>query len=170
MCRCSSDVFPHGVLFFGGGMGVPRPGSLTFSLILACVCCPSSTCRVNLYKTDICPISPIPELLGMVDKADEYALLGAESYLGRVVRIILPRYFRSPYKFVPISFLPLFSMELWVCQGLNYPRLHLRAITFFCLGLWAPHEQVGLAHKLLGPTIAPQNPAVQHPGWSGGFW
>ena len=40
--------------------------------ILACVHCPSSTCRVNLYKTDICPINLIPELLGMIDKAEEY--------------------------------------------------------------------------------------------------
>ena len=51
---------------------LPPPDSLTSSFILACVRCPSSTCRVNLYKTDICPISPIPELLGMVDKAEEY--------------------------------------------------------------------------------------------------
>ena len=63
----------------------PLPDSLTSSFILACIRCPSSTCRVNLYKTDICPISPIPELLGMVDKAEEYgsvrgsALNGNES-------------------------------------------------------------------------------------------
>ena len=58
----------------------PPPDSLAFSFILACVRCPSSTCRVNLYKTDICPISPIPELLGMVDKAEEYG-----SVRGRVL-------------------------------------------------------------------------------------
>ena len=63
----------------------PPLGSLTSSFILACIRCPSSKCRVNLYKTDICPISPIPELLGMVDKAEEYgsvrgsALNGNES-------------------------------------------------------------------------------------------
>ena len=50
----------------------PFPDSLTFSFILACVRYPSSTCRVNLYKTDICPINLIPELLGMVDKAEEF--------------------------------------------------------------------------------------------------
>ena len=61
-------------------------------------------------------------------------------------------------------------MELWVCRGRNCPRLHLRAITFFGLGLWTPQEQVGLAHKLLGPTIAPQNPAIRLLGWKGGFW
>ena len=114
-------------LFFWRQDGSPPPDSLTFSFILACVRCPSSTCRVNLYKTDICPISLIPELLGMVDKAEEQALLGAESYRGRVVGITFPRYFRFPYKFVPI---PLFPMELWVCRGLNCPRLHLR--TIFC--------------------------------------
>ena len=48
------------------------PDSPTFSFILARVSCPSSTCRVNLYKTDICPISLIPELLGMIDKDEEY--------------------------------------------------------------------------------------------------
>uniref|UniRef100_A0A7N2LUQ8 Leucine-rich repeat-containing N-terminal plant-type domain-containing protein n=1 Tax=Quercus lobata TaxID=97700 RepID=A0A7N2LUQ8_QUELO len=52
--------------------GSPLPDSLTSSFIPACVRCPSSTCRVNFYKTDICPISPIPELLEMVDKAEEY--------------------------------------------------------------------------------------------------
>ena len=29
---------------------------------------------------------------------------------------------------------------------------------------------MGLAHKLLGPTIAPQNPSIRLPGWKGGFW
>ena len=41
----------------------------TFSFIPAYVRCPSSTCRVNLSRTDICPVSLIPESLGVVDKA-----------------------------------------------------------------------------------------------------
>ena len=45
---------------------------LTFSFILACVHCPSSTCRVNLSKTDTCPISPYPKSLGVVVKAKEF--------------------------------------------------------------------------------------------------
>ena len=45
---------------------------LLSSFILVCVNSPSSMCRVNFYKTDICPISLIPELLGMIDKAEEY--------------------------------------------------------------------------------------------------
>ena len=53
-------------------MRIPLLRYLTFSFILSHVCCPSSTCRVNLSKTDICPVSLIPELLGMVDKAEEY--------------------------------------------------------------------------------------------------
>ena len=71
-------------------MGAPSPIHLLFSFILACIRCPSSTCRVNLYKTDICPISLIPELLGMVDKAEEYdsvrcrALNGNESSFPRI--------------------------------------------------------------------------------------
>ena len=70
-------------------VGSPLPDSLASSFILACVRCPSSTCRVNLYETDICPFSPIPELLGMVDKAEEYgsvkgrALNGNESNFPR---------------------------------------------------------------------------------------
>ena len=63
---------PMESLFFWRWNGEPLPDSLTFSFILAYVRCPSSTCRVNLYKTDICPISLIPELLGMIDKAEEY--------------------------------------------------------------------------------------------------
>ena len=75
---------PLELSFFPVGSG-PLLDSLTSSFILACIRCPSSTCRVNLYKTDICPISPIPELLGMVGKAEEYgsvrgsALNGNES-------------------------------------------------------------------------------------------
>ena len=72
MCICCSDVFTHGVFFLEVGWEAPPSDLLTFSFILACVRCPSSTCRVNLYKTDICPINLIPELLGMVDKAEEY--------------------------------------------------------------------------------------------------
>ena len=45
---------------------------LTFPFILACVHRPSSTCRVNLSKTDTCPISPYPKSLGVVVKAEEY--------------------------------------------------------------------------------------------------
>ena len=79
---------PWSPFFFGDGIR-PLPDSLASSFILACARCPSSTCRVNLYKTDICPISPIPELLGMVDKAEEYgsvrgrALNGNESNFPR---------------------------------------------------------------------------------------
>ena len=67
-----SRCFPPWSPFLEVGWGAPLPDLLTFSFILACVSCPSSTCRVNLYKTDICPISLIPELLGMIDKAEEY--------------------------------------------------------------------------------------------------
>ena len=45
---------------------------LIFPFILACVHCPSSTYRVNLSKTDTCPISPYPKSLGVVVKAEEY--------------------------------------------------------------------------------------------------
>ena len=45
---------------------------LTFLFILACVRCPSSTYRVNLSKTDTCPISPYPKSSGVVVKAKEY--------------------------------------------------------------------------------------------------
>ena len=70
ICMCYLGVSTHGALFSVDG--IPPPDSLASSFILACVRCPSSTCRVNLYETDICPISPIPELLGAVDKAEEY--------------------------------------------------------------------------------------------------
>ena len=44
---------------------------LTFPFILAFVHCPSSTCRVNLSRTDNCPISLYPKSLGVVVKAKE---------------------------------------------------------------------------------------------------
>ena len=52
----------------------PSPFSrlLTFPFILACVRCPSSTCRFKLSKTDTCPISPYPKSLGVVVKAKEF--------------------------------------------------------------------------------------------------
>ena len=52
----------------------PSPFSrlLAFPFILACVHCPSSTCRVKLSKTDTSPISPYPKSLGVVVKAEEY--------------------------------------------------------------------------------------------------
>ena len=71
----------------------PLPESLTFSFILACVCCPSSTGRVNLYKTDICPISLIPELLGMVDKAEEYGSVRCRILSGKGSKDNFPKIF-----------------------------------------------------------------------------
>ena len=52
----------------------PSPPSrlLTFPFILAFTHCPSSTCRVNLSKTDTCPFSLYPKSLGVVVKAEEY--------------------------------------------------------------------------------------------------
>ena len=74
-------------------MEAPFPDSLTFSLILACVCCPSSTRRVNFYKTDICPISLIPELLGMVDKAEEYGSVRCRVLSGEGSKDNFPKIF-----------------------------------------------------------------------------
>lgn len=42
---------------------------LKFSFILAYVRCPSSTCRVDFFRIDICPVSLIPKWLEMVNKA-----------------------------------------------------------------------------------------------------
>ena len=98
-------------------------------------------------RTDICPISPIPELLGMVDKAAEYGSVRCWVLSGRVVRITSPRYFGFPYKFVPIPVLPLYSGGI-----LDLPRTELSSAAspkLFCalycrawatallgLGLW----------------------------------
>ena len=49
----------------------PFSRSFIFPFILACVRCPSSTCRVKLSKTDTCPISPYPKSLGVFVKAKE---------------------------------------------------------------------------------------------------
>ena len=65
----------------GGGLGgsgfwpffpASFSGLLTFPFILTCVPYPSSTCMIDFSKTDICPISPYPEWLGVVVKAGEY--------------------------------------------------------------------------------------------------
>ena len=80
-----------------------------------------------------------------------------------VVRATFPEYFRFSFKLSPIPFLPLFfqwdfgSAEDWTILGC-ISRLSCAlyfwawAIALLDLGLWTPYEQVGLAHKLLGPT------------------
>ena len=54
-----------------------------FSFILACVRFPSSTCRVDLSKTDTCPVSPNPKSLGVVDKAKEYGSVRCRVLYGK---------------------------------------------------------------------------------------
>ena len=121
-------------------------------MLLPIFCCPSSTCRVNFYKTDICPVNLIPESLGVVEKPKNPVLLGAESYLGKVVRAAFPRYFRSPFQSGPIPFLPLFFGGI-----LGLPRTILSsaasldlfwvlyywawAVAFFSLGLGLPMSE-----------------------------
>ena len=101
----------------------------TLSFILSHVCCPSSTCRVNLSKTDICPVSLIPESLGVVDKAEESGSVGYRVLSGKSSKGSFPEIFWIFFQVCSCTlFLPLFSMKLWVCRGLNCPRLHLRAI------------------------------------------
>ena len=80
-------MFIHGSVFFTPGVFLlevgwevlvfghfsqPLSRLLIFPFILTCVHCPSSTYRVNLSKTDTCPISPYPKSLGVVVKAEEY--------------------------------------------------------------------------------------------------
>ena len=65
-------------------------------------------------------------------KLKNTALLGAESYLGRVIRVTFPRYFRSLFKFSPIPVLPLFSGGI-----LDLPRTELSSAVFLnCLVLY----------------------------------
>ena len=60
-----------GRLWFLAIFPSPFYRSLTFPFISTCVCCPSSTCRFKLSKTDTCPISPYSKSLGVVVKAKE---------------------------------------------------------------------------------------------------
>ena len=61
-----------GRLWFLAIFPSPFSRSFTFPFILAYVHYLSSTCWVNLSKTDTCPISPYPKSLGVVVKAEEY--------------------------------------------------------------------------------------------------
>lgn len=108
----------------------PLSRLLIFSFILVCIHFPSSTCRVDISKTDTCPVNPNPKSLGMVDKADEYDSVRSEPCMGRAA---FPRYFGFYFRLVPIPFLPFFSVEFWVCRGLNCPRQHLWTILGFML-------------------------------------
>ena len=49
-------------------------------------------------------------------------------------------------------------------------RCRAWATVLLGLGLRILQGQMGLIHKLLDPTIAPQNPSIRLPGWKGGFW
>ena len=75
--RCSSPLESFswrwaGGLWFLAIFPSPLSRLLTFPFVLACIRCPSSTCRVNFSKTDTCPISLYPKSLGVVVKAEEY--------------------------------------------------------------------------------------------------
>ena len=76
VCIHRSGVFTYGVFLLEVGweallFGLPLLYYFTLSFIPAYVRCPSSMCRANLSRTDICPVSLIPESLGVVDKAEE---------------------------------------------------------------------------------------------------
>ena len=80
---------------------------------------------------------------------------------------------------VPIPFLPFLPRGPWICWGQNHPRLCLKTVWTFIThprlypsSAWAlgPNVKMGQGHKLLGPTIAPQNPAVRPLDRRGGFW
>ena len=102
---------------------------LTFPFILACVHCPSSTCRVNLSKTDTCPISPYPKSLGVVVKAEECGSVRCRVLNGS--KGSFPWIFWIFFQAGPMPLLPLFPVGLWVYRGLNCPRLYPQAILCF---------------------------------------
>ena len=77
----------------------PFSGSLTFPFILACIPYPTSMCGFDFSRTDTCPISPYPEWLGVVEKAEEYGsvrcrvLNGSKGNLSFVLgRLFYPAY------------------------------------------------------------------------------
>ena len=143
-----------GRLWFLAIFPSPLSRLLTFHFILVCVRCPSSTCRVNLSKTDTCPISPYPKSLGVVVKAEEYgsvrckALNGTEGSFPWIFLDFLS-------SLVLYRFCPLFPVGLWVCRGLNCPRLYPMAILCFIL------LSLGRSPPRLGP-LGPSR--VNRPG------
>ena len=133
----------------------PSPFSrlLTFPFILACVHCPSSTCRVKLSKTDTCPISPYPKSLGVVVKAEEYGSVRCRVLNGS--KGSFPWIFQIFFQADPMPLLPLFPVGLWICRGLNCPRLYPMAILCFIL------LSLGHSPHRLGPLDSPR---VNGPG------
>ena len=77
-----SGVFTSGVIFLQWDW-IPPFRLHIFSFILAFVHFPSSSCRVDLSKTDTCPISPRPKSLGVVDKAKEYGSVRCKALYGK---------------------------------------------------------------------------------------
>ena len=128
----------------------PSPFSrlLTFPFILACVRCPSSTCRANLSKTDTCPISPYPKSLGVIVKAEEYGSVRCRVLNGSKGSFpwIFWDFLSSSvlYRFYPSFRWDFNSAEDWTVLGC-ISRLSCAlyywawAITLLGLGLRAPH-------------------------------
>ena len=129
-------VFTHGWVVFTPGVFLLKVGwkalvfwhfslsfcrLLTFPFILAFVYYPSSTCRVNLSRTDTCPINLYPKSLGVVVKAKECdsvrcrALNGSEDCFPWIFWDLLSR--SVFYRFCPSFRWDFSSTEVWTVLG-----------------------------------------------------
>ena len=142
LLRCSP---PCSLSFLEVGLG-PLPDSLTSSFILACIRCPSSTCRVNLYKNWHLSHQSNPGIVedGLI-KLKSTTLSGTAHWMA--MRAAFPDILRFSFKFGPIPGLPFFfwwgfgSAEDWVVLGCTtklFGALHCRAWAVVLLGsgLW----------------------------------
>ena len=138
-----------GGLWFLAIFPPPLSRLLTLPFILACIRCPSSTCRVNLSETDICPISLYPNSLGVVVKAEEYGsvrcrvLNGSKGSFPWIFQIFFQVLIL--YRFCPFFQWVYGSVEDWTVLGC-IPRLSCAlyfwawAIALLSLGFWTPYE------------------------------
>ena len=144
--RCCSDVLPHVVSLFWRWDWTPFQIYLLSSFILACICCPSSTCRVNLYKNWHLSHQSNPGIVGDgLIKLKSTALSGAAYWMA--MRAAFPDILRFSFKLGPIPVLSFFfwwgfgSAEDWVVLGCTtkmFGALHCRAWAVVLLGsgLW----------------------------------
>ena len=151
---------------------------------------PSSTCRIDIPRLILVPSAHTRSGWGWLKKLESMALSSTEYWMA--VRAAFSSHLHFPASPIGTDILDFFSKlflyrfylffrgdfglaEDWIVLGCIpilclYLHYSVWAITFLGLGLWALTNKWSWPKILLGPTTAPQKPAVRPFGWRGGFW
>ena len=165
----------------------PLSHCLSYPFIWAFILSSASTYKLNFLGLKTCPVSPYLEWLGVVVKAEKYGFVrcrvlnGSNGSFPFVLghytfqRLLLywHRYFRFFPKLFLYHFCPSFQGDLDMPRTESSSAVSQDYLDFYYLSsarALGPNVKMGQGHKLLDPTIAPQNPAIRPLGQRGGFW